>query len=166
MSDQPQRNVSEWYELGRECLSCSHYEDAINAFTSALETSVTTDQATYAGEVWHLIYHLRGLAYYRSRCYEEALADFSKAIEIYPSAEAYYHRGVCQLDLEQFSDALEDLTQAIQLNPQDPMAWNERGVARIHLRDVREAISDFQSALEVDPNYEQARINLARAIGH
>jgi tetratricopeptide (TPR) repeat protein len=49
---------------------------------------------------------------------EEALADFSKAIEIEPNlAIAYSNRGTIYLKLIEIQNAIRDFTQAIKLNP-------------------------------------------------
>ncbi|MCU4139364.1 MAG: hypothetical protein MW690_001296 [Methanophagales archaeon] len=50
--------------------------------------------------------------------YEQAIEDFSKAIELNPNyAGAYYNRGIAYAKLNQHERAIEDYNKAIELNP-------------------------------------------------
>ena len=51
--------------------------------------------------------------------YEEALADFNRAIDLDPSyAWALANRGETYRRMERYEEALADLTRAIDLNPE------------------------------------------------
>ena len=69
---------------------------------------------------------------------EEAIRDYSKAIEINPqNANAFYNRGLYYLiiiegsaldDLGRKEDAIKDYSKAIEINPQNAYAFNNRGL--------------------------------------
>lgn len=64
-------------------------------------------------------------------------------------AEAYMLRG----DLTQDNDqALADLTKAIELRPDDPVALRLRGQAYLKANQAEKALADFEAALEKDPD--------------
>jgi len=64
-------------------------------------------------------YYNRGVAYGESGKVEEAIADYTKAVELNPeSAEAYYNRGIAYGKSGKVEEAIADYTKAIELNPE------------------------------------------------
>jgi tetratricopeptide (TPR) repeat protein len=55
-----------------------------------------------------------------------------------------------------YQGAVADYTQAIQLNPQDGLAFCCRGVAYYRLGDGYRAMSDYNQAIRIDPNLSMA----------
>ncbi|ABX09463.1 tetratricopeptide repeat protein [Prochlorococcus marinus] len=47
---------------------------------------------------------------------------------------------------------IEDFSEAIELNPNDPLALSGRGRAKFKLGDRQGAIEDYSQAIELDPN--------------
>jgi Flp pilus assembly protein TadD len=64
---------------------------------------------------------------------------------------------------EQFAEAVAELTQAIQLDPNMTLAYNARGYAHFRLRQFAEAIADFDQAIKLDPLYANAYLNRGSA---
>ena len=54
--------------------------------------------------------------------------------------------------LEQYEEAIADFTQAIRLNPNDALAYNNRGLTCAELNDLTGAIADFTQAIRLNPN--------------
>lgn len=54
---------------------------------------------------------------------------------------------------EASSDAIEECTKAIELNPQNADAYGKRAIARGRKGDLDGAITDFNKAIELDPQY-------------
>ncbi len=71
----------------------------------------------------------RGNRYGRNGSYEQAIADYNKAIELDPGlAEAYYNRGFSFYELGSYEEAIADLSRAIELNPEDDRYYAQRAV--------------------------------------
>ena len=102
----------------------------------------------------------QGNAKFSSEKYEEAIEDYTKAIELNPQlAEAYYNRGLAKSRLGQNEEAIKNYDQAIELNPQLAEAYCNRGIAKNRLREYEEAIKDFNQAIELNPQDAKAYYN-------
>src|ERR1022692_4395567 len=96
--------------------------------------------------------------------YVEAIANFTRAIELDPKyASAYVNRGLVKINLKDYTGAINDSTTAIGLNPQSPMGYNNRGLAKFNLSNYGDAISDYSKAIELNPQYFNAYNNRALA---
>ena len=63
-------------------------------------------------------YYFRGNAYNALKKYEEAIADYTKAIELAPKdANNYRARGSAYSNLKKYPEAFADYTKAIELDP-------------------------------------------------
>ena len=63
-------------------------------------------------------YFNQGIEKYEEGNYQEALADFTKALEINPqSALTYYNLGVTKSALGDDQGAIADYTKALEINP-------------------------------------------------
>ena len=97
---------------------------------------------------------------------EEAMAEFSKAIELNPHAWALWaHRGNAYKGLKQFDKALADHSKAIELGPKYAVVWNNRGETYVELRQWDKALADYSKAIEVDPKYAPSWSNRGRVYG-
>ena len=74
----------------------------------------------------------------------------NKAIELNnKNAKAYFNRGFCKANLEDFSGSIEDYTKAIELNPNDKYAYKERARSKNILEDKKGACLDWKKAAEL-----------------
>ena len=80
-----------------------------------------------------------------------AISDFTKAIEIFPSENAYYNRAWSKQKIEDYYGAISDYTKAIEINPSNEDAYINRGIAKRKLKDYYGAISDYQRVKELNP---------------
>jgi tetratricopeptide (TPR) repeat protein len=77
------------------------------------------------------------------------------------SAEDYVNRGYTLNDNS--DEEIAYYTEAIRLNPQYVVAYNNRGVARRAQGDQAGAIADYTEALRLDPQYVRAYNNRGKA---
>ena len=96
----------------------------------------------------------RGMAQERLENFEQAKADYNKAIEINPEyANAYNNRGNMKTEQADYEGAIEDYNKAIELNSQFVEAYCNRGIAKENLGNHHEALEDFDRAIELDSEY-------------
>jgi tetratricopeptide (TPR) repeat protein len=63
----------------------------------------------------------------RCRRTEEALVDFTKAIELEPDNAVYFHnRGFCLRNLDRYDAAVADYSRAIEIDDSDANFFNNR----------------------------------------
>ncbi|MEW5861656.1 MAG: tetratricopeptide repeat protein [Cyanobacteriota bacterium] len=63
------------------------------------------------------------------------------------------------LQTRRWQKAIEDYTQALDINPNFTEAYTNRGVARFDLGDTQGAIDDYTLALQLNPNFAVAYNN-------
>jgi len=96
----------------------------------------------------------RGMAQEGVENFEQAEADYNKAIEINPEyANAYNNRGNIKAKQADYKGAIEDYNRAIELNSQFVEAYCNRGIAKENLGDHYEAMEDFDRAIELNSEY-------------
>ena len=55
------------------------------------------------------------------------MQDFDRLVALAPDdAHAYYGRGKARMELGQYAEAIEDLDQALRLDPEHPFAESDR----------------------------------------
>ena len=136
----------------------SAYKEAIADFDSVIKYAPEREY----GEA----YYNRGTCLGHLGRHEEAIADYTRAIELNPQyANAHNNRGNALDDLGRHEEALADYTRAIELNPQYAAAYNNRGAALDDLGRHEEAIADYTRAIELNPQYANAHYNRGNALG-
>ena len=84
------------------------FEEAIRLYTKALEYSGIPDENRSK------IYFNRGLAYDNQGRYDQAIANYSRAIELNPDyVSAYYNRGNAYDNQGRYHQAIADYSRAI-----------------------------------------------------
>jgi lipoprotein NlpI len=79
--------------------------------------------------------------------YDQAILDYTKAIEIDPKyAIAYNFRGAAYSHQGNFSQAISDLNKAIEINPKDAYAYFNRGLAYYREKEYDKAWADVHKA--------------------
>jgi len=141
-----------WYDRGRGQFDLGNYEKAAEYDSKAIEKNPEYSAA----------YFERGYAYQLLQKYDLAIADYNKAIEINKNWEvtsnlslAYFNKGLSYYSLqpqqkENISNALNDWSKSIELNPNEPNAYLNRGLANEFLRNFEKAIADYKKSLEMD----------------
>lgn len=86
--------------------------------------------------------------------YQDAILDYTKALEINPGwAEVLYHRGFASYKLQDYRNADIDYTKALFLDPCLVEVYYYRGLCRIKLRYIQAGMEDYTKALEINPNF-------------
>jgi tetratricopeptide (TPR) repeat protein len=94
-------------------------------------------------------YNNRGLAYHDLKLYQQAIKDYSRAIELDSvDVAAYNNRGNSYYELTEYQLALTDFNKSLQLKPDYPKAYINRGLVYYQLDSHQQACNDFQNACD------------------
>jgi Flp pilus assembly protein TadD len=77
------------------------------------------------------------------------------------SAEGLVKLGLAQLRCGEANEAEKSFTDALRLQPQNPVAWNGLGLVKLQRGRPNEAAQDFTNALQHQPGFRPALLNLA-----
>ena len=96
--------------------------DAIRYYSNVIELNPTGSHFTF------IAYSNRGHTYGSQGNLEQAIEDYTRAIELEPNSPlAYSNRGVAYYEQGNLEQAIEDCTRAIELNPNNDQAYINRG---------------------------------------
>jgi len=131
----------------------NQFPKAIAVYTQILEMNPDDN-------ILSLIYKHRGMAFFARSNYEEAIADFSRSLELDPKSykTAYYEGVVCSV-LQRYSQAVDSFNRSLEIHPYQPYCLFRRGQAYYHLEDYPQALADCEAALvfETFPAAEKFR---------
>lgn len=148
------------FEIGRVLIELERYETAITAFTVSIDRSELNDSH----------YYRRGMAYYYNEDLDNAIIDFSSAIDNYSKRsqkaldptvlyDYYLDRGTAYFNLGKsdstnFNKAIDDYNEAIKLFDNNKIdravhvAYHNRGLDQLGLSEYIKARADFEQAIE------------------
>ncbi len=134
-------------------------QDDIILINEAIVTTAENILKQQIGEL-ALVYSKRGRDYYQKLFYEEAIADFTRAIELNPSNAEYHRwRGQCYYEAAianhfsgSYNFAARDFTNAIELTSENYQYYYLRGLNYYRRGDYEQALADFIQAVNNDKN--------------
>ncbi|MCC6759317.1 MAG: tetratricopeptide repeat protein [Candidatus Omnitrophica bacterium] len=96
-----------------------------------------------------MAYNQRALAYKQKGDLENALSDYTKAINLFPDYDfALTNRGILYKELGRYQQAWEDHSQAIKVNPGFSEAYLNRGNVLFSAGDFKGAVADYDQAIK------------------
>jgi tetratricopeptide (TPR) repeat protein len=79
-------------------------------------------------------------------------AAYAEALRPPANGEAFGNRGLAWMKKKEYDRAIADFTEAIRLNPNDPLNWFRRGHAWLEKLEYDRAIADWNEATRLNPN--------------
>src|SRR5947207_3064472 len=96
--------------------------------------------------------YTKGNQLFESKQYEQAVAEFTKAIEANGKQPAFYeNRGFAYIALEKGPEAAADFSKAIELAPKDERAYIGRAQVSLLQKNYDQALADVGKAMELKP---------------
>ncbi len=129
------------------------------AIRGELDTAIEYfDKAIAFNPEYASAYANRGNIYLQQSQWNKALADYNRAIEIYPklSGRTYYNRGSIYNMRGKLAQALADYNMAIELKSHFYPAYFQRGNLHLRQENWLDAVEDFEQAIELEPDQDQA----------
>lgn len=123
-------------------------EEALTDYDRAIELDPTDAAALYQ----------RSAARHRTGDLAGARADIERALAALsrPTAAAHLLQATIQASQGDLEAALADADRALELDPANPVAYNNRGFLRLRLGDPAAALVDLDRALSLRPGYPLA----------
>ncbi|XP_057337543.1 serine/threonine-protein phosphatase 5 [Microplitis mediator] len=118
------------------------------------ENSVSAEQAAEAER-----FKEAANVYFKIQSYEEAIENYTKAIELNPYMASYYgNRSFAYLKTECFGYALNDATKAIELDKNYVKGYWRRAAANMSLSKFKLALKDFETVTKARPHDNDAKL--------
>jgi lipoprotein NlpI len=96
------------------------------------------------------VHNNRGFAYCEIGQYDQAISDFSKAIEINPQlAHAYNNRGWAYIKKWQYDQAISDFDKTIEIDPKFVEAYFYRAIAYFLVEEYDKSLLDVIKAQQL-----------------
>jgi serine/threonine protein kinase/tetratricopeptide (TPR) repeat protein len=138
--------------LGQALVELHRDREAVDAFDEYLRKG---------GEPVIDVFKGRGAARMRLGRYEEALGDYTQALQLHADAELYTYRGWAFFFLDAWKAGQHDFSQALLLKPHTCDAHAGRGLCRVMLGDYRAAAEDAGEAARCVPKTPEMAHNVA-----
>lgn len=113
------------------------------------------------------IYYNRALTLGKMNRFDEAISDYTRALELQPqkAQKIRTNRSNLLLGTGRFIEAIPDLDFLISEDPDNFILYYNRAVARLQLNNPNGAVSDFQRVLMLKPDDLMSRIQLKKLTG-
>lgn len=95
--------------------------------------------------------------------YQQQIREYKKKIEKNPTAKNYIQLSLAYYKNKQYKKVIEACREAIKLDPQSSIAYNNMGSAYIALDLPDKAIKYLKEALKINPDFDLAKNNLRQA---
>jgi serine/threonine protein kinase len=130
-------------------LNMKSLDEAVTDLTRAIELSPDDAMAL----------KYRALAFVGLRDFPKAISDYEAVMTLMPQAReikeelasVYAIRSHERFENGQFSEAGDDMTQAIRLTPESPVNYHRRGACYFHMGEYQKAYDDLTVAISKEP---------------
>jgi tetratricopeptide (TPR) repeat protein len=138
--------------LGAEYLMKNEDNKALSCFNDAVRLSPGN----------YKIYYNRGLAFSKNKRNKEAIADFSKAIELHQYSKAYAARANTYYEEQNYTAAIDDAGKALNKDPKNVRALYVLGNTYNDLNQLEKSLQNYNAVIALSP--EEPAFYLKRAI--
>ena len=142
--------TEELFQKGNSLLEEGHLLEAIDIYAEVVDA-----------DSGHLIaYAIRVLAHSYLEDYEQAIEDFTKALELDPTRKnpelqtLFLNRGFAYSNAGEIEKAFEDYGQALRINSTFAEAFCNRGMLNQKQKLMERAVSDYRMAVDCAPESE------------
>lgn len=133
--------------LGNADRDAKKFDEAIDVYTRALDASTKPEKVEWP------LYYFRGISYERDKQWPKAVADFKKALALYPDQPLVLnYLGYSWVDRgENLDEAFKMLHQAVEARPSDGYIVDSLGWAYYKLGKYDEAVKELERAIDLKP---------------
>jgi tetratricopeptide (TPR) repeat protein len=136
------------------------HDGAIREYAAIIDMHAAEPLLSKTGVI--TVYNDRGVARLNGGDFDNAIADFNKAIEVDPKfATGYFNRGRAYFAKGNNDGAIADCSKALEIRPAYALAHLNRARAYRNKDNFSEAIEDFEKAIDLDRSNKDAGGELA-----
>lgn len=146
-------NYKDFLDNGIYDFQCGKYQDALEKITQSIELK----------NDWEISYFYRAATNQALENYDEAILDYTKALELNEKmTDAYYNRAKILLsrkDIENpdINRAIKDLEKALELDPNFADAMYALAAAQKKIGNYQESLKNLDKVIELKPDFVYAR---------
>lgn len=96
-------------------------------------------------------YFRRGVCYSKISDYQNAINDYSKAIQIDKKSFSYFNRAIARWKSSDINGGIADFTTALEMNPKDETGLYYRAMCYLEIGDTAKAITDLNNSIALKP---------------
>jgi len=180
------QTAKDYYNKGIDYGVAGKFDQAQQEFTKALAADPFYEPPKLSLEIVEdvlkqriktetALYMFKGGAYGNKRMFDDAIAEFKKAIEINPDyAKAYNSLGIIYGEKGMYNEEIAEYKKAIAINPNYAEAHYNLGITYEHNPEgirygrgskLNDAIAEYKKATAINPNYVKAHYNLGIIYG-
>jgi len=135
-------------QSGRSQEASSVVQRGIEIYEKLLkETPDSSDYADMLAQSRAEAWSGRAFSHFLRQQWDQAIADYSKAIELDPDLPNWLYRGKAHLHLAHWDKAAADFSKLLEHFPNDPVAWFFLAAAHAQLNQPSVALSDLHQAI-------------------
>ncbi len=111
-----------------------------------------------------VFYYFAGVIHLQKRKFQKAIENFDLAMETDDRGELsriFLNRGMANFNLQEYDEALMDMSKSIEFDPDNYNAFHGRGMAYYEMRDYTSAMEDFKVVIENTDDNPVTYYNLA-----
>ena len=133
------------YKIGITSKANADYKKAIEFFTKAMASAKDKDTLLH-------LEHTRANLYVQIEDYKNAIADYTKIIDIKPQDYLTYERRAdVYKELKQYDKAISDYLRCIELMPGDAYRYDPLGKLYVELKQYDKAIGIHNKRIKINP---------------
>ncbi|MEO0083425.1 MAG: tetratricopeptide repeat protein [candidate division WOR-3 bacterium] len=150
--DKKSFNTDGYTEIGKIYQNSQRFSLAQNSYQKAITIKPDNIIAHY-----YLLQTYINLYNYQQA--DQELQTISDLAQTYPDQKTYLHLAQAQINIAQrnFPQAIDELQQAINLNPNDAETHYLLGAIYITIGNNQKAFNEIQNALTLNPNHQDAQ---------
>ena len=119
--------------VARTCAGLGEHDKACNDYSLALDIDPKNANAA----------HNRAASHEKAGRLEEAVSDFSLALQLGDNANTHHSLALVMDKLGRRSEALSSFGRAIELDPENPVFWGNRGFCHRNMGLFERAVDDY-----------------------
>jgi len=137
-------SAEEYYIEGKKYYDNQKYYKAIDCFNNSINLNLKSAE----------IYNYLGASYSNLKLYRDAMRCYLKALELKPPniASIFTNMGLIYNEIKNYPKAIEILSIAVKISPDDSTAWYTIGKSYYKLRKYHNAIDSFYKCINLNHN--------------